>query len=81
MELPHHMGPPLIPWINFNPSTDKQLHPFQSVGSNHLSIPKPQRCRSRSLGMDNYFHPPPPPPTCDYLSTLAFRRTITRCYH
>ena len=37
------LAPLLQTWFNFNPSMDKQLHPWKSVGCNYLSIPKLQR--------------------------------------
>ena len=45
-------GPFLLTWINLNSSMDKQLHAQQNAESNYLSIPKFQRCKCLSLGMD-----------------------------
>ena len=46
-----HLGPLLLTWFNFNPSMDKWLQAWLSVGWNYLSIPKLQRLHRWSLGM------------------------------
>ena len=51
------LWPLLLRWFNFNPSMDKQLHPFCSVWRNRLSIPNRQRCNRWTLGMDGLCHP------------------------
>ena len=52
-----YQWPLLLTWFNFNPRMDKQSHAQWSVRRNNLSIPKLQRCKRWSLGMDNEFHP------------------------
>ena len=63
---------PFTNMVNSNPNMDNYSHEQLSVGLNYLSIPKLERLRRWSLGMNKYFHP-----TfyngCDYFPMLELK--------
>ena len=54
-QLPGHLGPSLLTWINFNPSMNKWSHAKYGMGWNYLSNPKLKQLHCWSLEMNKQF--------------------------